>query len=71
MVLPIISILDIFIPPPVLPAHAPINIRTTRIVSEKTGQRSKSTVENPVVDISDATVKAECFIDSPTEEYIE
>ena len=33
-----IRILDTLMPPPVLPAHAPINISSTRIVREISGQ---------------------------------
>ena len=36
-------------PPPVLPAHAPINIRRTSIVFEVCGHILKSVVANPVV----------------------
>ena len=46
---------DIFIPPPVLPAQAPINIRLIMIVLENSGHRLKSTVEYPVVVMIDAT----------------
>ena len=38
-----------FTPPPVLPAQAPISMRQRRIALEKAGQRSKFTVEKPVV----------------------
>ena len=51
--------LDIFIPPPVLPAQAPQNIRSIIMALENVGQRSKSAVANPVVDMIDATVKNE------------
>ena len=36
-------------PPPVLPAQAPINISTSNIPLEKLGHRSKSVVAKPVV----------------------
>ena len=36
-------------PPPVLPAHAPINIRSSRMVREISGQVLKSVVAYPVV----------------------
>ena len=60
-VLSISTILDTLIPPPVLPAHAPINIRSTRINLEVSGHRLKSVVEKPVVVIIDATWKDECL----------
>ena len=41
-------------PPPVLPAQAPININVRRIPFEKVGHRSKFTVEYPVVVITEA-----------------
>ena len=44
-----IRILDTLMPPPVLPAHAPINISSTRIVREISGQVLKSVVAYPVV----------------------
>ena len=40
-----------------LPAHAPINISNTRINLETSGHASKSTVENPVVVMIEATWK--------------
>ena len=40
---------ETFIPPPVEPAHPPMNISSTRIQRESSGHRSKSQVENPVV----------------------
>ena len=42
-------------PPPVLPAQAPINIKRTRIVFGIVGQRLKSTVAKPVVVMMEAT----------------
>ena len=51
-------ILDTFMPPPVLPAQAPTNIRPMRMVLENWGHTSKSTVENPVVVMMDPTWKA-------------
>ena len=45
-------------PPPVLPAQAPTNINTTRIVLENSGQRSKSVVAKPVVVMIVPTWKA-------------
>lgn len=47
-------------PPPVLPAHAPINISSTRIVREISGQVLKSVVAYPVVVIMEPTWKAAC-----------
>ena len=46
---------DTLIPPPVLPAQAPTNIRRTRIVLEKTGHWLKSVVAYPVVVIIEPT----------------
>ena len=63
-------ILDILIPPQVLPAHPPVNKMTISIIFEKEGQRLKSTVANPVVEIMDATVKDEWFIAWPILSYI-
>ena len=57
-------------PPPVEPAHAPINIRKTRIIFVKTGQVSKFVVEKPVVVIIEATWKTEYLIESPTEYFV-
>ena len=48
----------VLIPPPVLPAQAPSTISTTRILRDSCGQRSKFTVEKPVVVMMLATVKA-------------
>jgi len=45
-------------PPPVLPAQAPTNIRQIRMAWEKSGHRLKSAVEKPVVVMMDATWKA-------------
>ena len=39
----------ILIPPPVEPADAPTNIRITRTIFARLGQRLKSSVQNPVV----------------------
>ena len=50
---------ETLMPPPVLPAHAPTNIKSTSTVFEVCDQRSKSAVENPVVVIMEATWKAE------------
>ena len=47
---------ETFIPPPVLPAHAPINISHTSTVLDSVGHRLKSFTTNPVVEIMDATV---------------
>ena len=55
------------IPPPVLPAHAPKNISPKIITFENSGQRLKSTVLKPVVEIKEATVKNTCLMASPTE----
>ena len=38
-----------------LPAHAPINITAIKIDFEKTGHKSKSAVDIPVVETTDAT----------------
>ena len=56
---------ETLMPPPVLPAHAPINIMITSIVRESSDHALKSTVEKPVVDISEATVNAELRSESP------
>ena len=58
-------ILDTLMPPPVLPAQAPMNITRTRRVLESSGQRLKSTVPKPVVEIMEATAKDECLRASP------
>ena len=42
-------------PPPVLPAQAPTNIKSTRTLREVAGQRLKSQVEKPVVVMMEAT----------------
>jgi DTW domain-containing protein YfiP len=52
-----ITILETFIPPPVDPAQAPINIRVTRTALDRVFQVLKSTVEYPVVVIIDDTWK--------------
>ena len=44
-----------FMPPPVEPAHAPMNISSTSRARLNVGHRSKSTVEKPVVVMMDAT----------------
>ena len=49
---------DTLIPPPVLPAQAPTNIRNTSIILEVSGHTSKSAVLNPVVVIIEPTWKA-------------
>ena len=41
--------LDTFIPPPVLPAHAPENINMTKIIFENSGHLLKSVDAYPVV----------------------
>ena len=51
--------LDTLRPPPVLPAHAPMNISNTRIVREYCGHWSKSMVPKPVVVMIDETEKNE------------
>ena len=66
MVLKSTTNLDTLIPPPVLPAQAPINISSTRMVFEVSGHISKSVVEKPVVVIIDATWKKACVRLSPT-----
>lgn len=50
-------ILDTFIPPPVLPAQAPINIISTSTAFDRDGYMSKSSVAKPVVEIREDTVK--------------
>ena len=47
--------LETFIPPPVLPAHAPTNIRSTSIVFDVCGHKLKLVVEKPVVVIIEPT----------------
>ena len=56
-----IIILDTLIPPPVLPAQAPINISITNIDLDNEGHILKSTVENPVVVIIEPTWKNACW----------
>ena len=56
---------DIFIPPPVLPAQAPTNIKITMQARDNSGHRLKSAVAKPVVDIIETTVNDTCFIVSP------
>ena len=46
---------DTLRPPPVLPAHAPMNISNTSKVREYCGHWSKSIVAKPVVVITDDT----------------
>ena len=46
---------DTFMPPPVLPAHAPTNMSMTRIVLLVPDHRLKSAVEKPVVVMMEAT----------------
>jgi len=58
--LPKIISLETLMPPPVLPAQAPINIIITKMTFEKLGQRSKFSVAKPVVEIIEATVNATC-----------
>ena len=65
-----IIIRDTLIPPPVLPAQAPMNIIITSRARDSSGHWLKSTVEKPVVEISEATVNAECRSASPTLENI-
>ena len=48
-------------PPPVDPAHAPMNISTTIMSFESVGHVSKSVVANPVVVITVATWKKACL----------
>ena len=55
-----IIIRDTLIPPPVLPAQAPININMTRIVREISGHPLKSVVAYPVVVMIEPTWKAAC-----------
>src|SRR5699024_4684625 len=47
-----------FIPPPVDPAQAPINIKITSNIRDSSGHRLKSAVAKPVVEITEATWKA-------------
>ena len=49
-------------PPPVLPAQAPMNISSTRMLLAKEGHWSKSQVEKPVVVMMDPTWKAACWM---------
>ena len=56
---------ETLIPPPVLPAQAPINISIIRIVLDTCGHKSKFVVENPVVVIIEPTWNAACFNASP------
>ena len=56
--------LDTLIPPPVLPAHAPQNIRNTRTVLQVCDHLLKSMLENPVVVIIEATWNDACVSDS-------
>ena len=51
--------LDTLRPPPVLPAHAPMNISNTSSVREYSGHWSKSIVPKPVVVMIDETEKKE------------
>ena len=53
-----ITIRDTLIPPPVLPAQAPMSIKVTRIVRGTAGHRLKSTVAKPVVVMMVPTWKA-------------
>ena len=55
------KILVTFIPPQVLPAQAPVNIKSIRIALEALGHKSKSAVEYPVVEIILATWKEACL----------
>ncbi len=66
MLLKRMIILDTFMPPPVLPAQAPMNIISTMIVLESSGHMSKSAVENPVVETIEATVNEAFLKASPT-----
>lgn len=50
---------ETFIPPPVLPAEAPINMTMISMLLEKAGQSVKSAVAKPVVVINDDTWKSE------------
>ena len=70
MVLAIMTKRLTLIPPPVLPAQAPINISITMIILHVVFHVSKSTVANPVVVIIEATVKDVCLMASPTESNI-
>ena len=60
-----IMILETLIPPPVLPAHAPMNIARSRMLFENIGHASKSALINPAVEISEAKLKNACRSDSP------
>ena len=53
------------IPPPVLPAQAPMNISTTSTSLDRVGHRSKSQLEKPVVVIMEPTWNAACRSASP------
>ena len=61
---------DTLVPPPVLPAQAPMNISNTRMVLLKLGQRSKSTVAKPVEDMIEDTWNAAYVSASEKEEYM-
>jgi len=60
-----ISTRETFIPPPVLPAQAPIIISNSRIVFDNCGHMLKSVVANPVVVMIVPTWKKECRRVSP------
>ena len=62
----IIISLDTFIPPEVEPAEPPIIITATSMTCDIVDQPVKSAVPKPVVDITDATLKALYLNASPT-----
>ena len=62
--------LDTLMPPPVLPAQAPMSIRQTRMLLESSGHLSKSAVEKPAVEIMLATWNSALRMISSTVGYI-
>ena len=68
VVLSVMIIRLTLIPPPVEPAHAPMNIAIMRITLEMLGQRLKSQFAKPAVDIMDATWNAASRMEMPTVE---
>ena len=65
-----IIIRDIFIPPPVDPAHAPTTINSNNNICDSVGHIPKSVVANPVVVIIEATWNIEYLNDSLIFPYI-
>ena len=58
---------DTFMPPPVEPAQAPQIIKKHRIIRLNTGHMPKSSVQNPVVVITEETLKAAWCSALPTD----